>query len=102
MRAPLAYEHYSGNPENISLMVLTSLELWIAWDKSATQQHPLLLDYDPAIPSELLQSLILPLKNELERLSRVETYLKERQRKAKPGFPSVFTEFGSPNSFSVR
>lgn len=97
-----ASQHYSGNPENISLMLLTCLELWIACDKSATLQHPLLLDYDPAIPSELLQSLILPLKYQMERLLRVETYLKERRRKAKPHFPSVFSGFGLHNSFSVR
>ncbi|KAJ5762048.1 uncharacterized protein N7511_005430 [Penicillium nucicola] len=42
---------YSGNPEAISIMVLTLLELWVASDKSANLIHEDLKDYDPCIPA---------------------------------------------------
>lgn len=98
----IASKHYKSNPENISLMILTCLELWIACDKSACQRHPLLLDYDPRLPKGLLESLILPLKAEMERLLRIEEYLDHRRSTAKPAYPSVFASFGEKNSFALR
>ncbi|OIW24951.1 hypothetical protein CONLIGDRAFT_690616 [Coniochaeta ligniaria NRRL 30616] len=98
----IASSHYDENPETISVMLLTCLELWVACDNSATQQYPLMLDYNPEVPSQLLQSLILPLKVQLERLSRVEDYLGQRVSRSKPGFPSVFSNFGHRSSFAVR
>lgn len=94
--------HYKYNPENMSIMVLTCLELWVAADKSACQRHPLLLDYDPCIPSKLLQSLLLPFKDQMQRLLRVEAYLTHRRATAKVGRPSIFGSFGQQNSFAVR
>ena len=41
---------YAGNPEAISVMILTLLELWIACDQSANTDHEDLKDYDPCIP----------------------------------------------------
>ncbi|KAB5554451.1 hypothetical protein GE09DRAFT_1173514 [Coniochaeta sp. 2T2.1] len=93
---------YKGNPESISIMLLTCLELWVACDKSAIHQHPLLLDYSPGIPSTLLRSLLLPLKAQLQRLSRLEDYLAEREGRAKSGYPSPLSKFGVRNSFAVR
>lgn len=98
----IAASHYDGNPENISLMLLTCLELWVACDTSATQQHPLMLDYDPEVPLPLLQSLNLPLKAQMERLSRVEDYLRQRKTRAGSDYPSLFSNFGGANSFAVR
>jgi hypothetical protein len=97
----IASSHYEGNPENISLMLLTCLELWIACDTAATQQYPLMHDYDPGVPLPLLQSLILPLKIHLERLLRVENYLRQREDGAKYTSPFLFSKFGQ-NSFAVR
>lgn len=98
----IASSHYDENPETISVMLLTCLELWVACDNSATQHYPLMLDYNPEVPSQLLQSLILPLKVQLERLSRVEDYLGQRVSRSKGGFPSVFSTFGHHSSFAVR
>ncbi|KAB5525653.1 hypothetical protein GE09DRAFT_1257349 [Coniochaeta sp. 2T2.1] len=97
-----ASREYKGNPESISIMLLTCLELWVACDKSATHQHPLLLDYSPGIPSTLLRSLLLPLKAQLQRLSCLEDYLAEREGRAKSGYPSPLSKFGVRNSFAVR
>ncbi|KAJ2966920.1 hypothetical protein NQ176_g9917 [Zarea fungicola] len=94
---------YSENPDAISLMVLTVMELWVACDRSACSQNALLLDYDHEIPGELLQSLILSFRIDMERLHRVEMYLKDRHDRAvQAQTPSIFASFGSSKSFGVR
>lgn len=98
----IAYSFYSGNPEGISLMLLTILELWVASDESAIQICELLRDYDPGIPKELLGSLVLPFKSQMERLLRVEEYLKRRSDRAQFSAPHIFQEFGHQKTFSAR
>ncbi|OIW23551.1 hypothetical protein CONLIGDRAFT_693443 [Coniochaeta ligniaria NRRL 30616] len=97
-----AESHYQENPENISLMLLTCLELWVACDTSAARQHPGLLYYSPEVSTQLLQSLILPLKTQMTRLLGVEDYLKQREARATRSYPSLFSKFGRENSFAVR
>lgn len=50
----LAIVYYSANPEAISIMVLVTLELQVAYDKIAIRSCSLLDKYDPGIPKELL------------------------------------------------
>ncbi|RMD42864.1 hypothetical protein DV735_g2274, partial [Chaetothyriales sp. CBS 134920] len=92
---------YSANPEAFSLLILTILELWVACDKSAVYLCELLRDYDPGIPLEVAQSLILPSKTQMERLLRAEDYLKSRQR-ASRRLPSIFQSYGDSDCFAVR
>ena len=94
--------HYAANPEASSIMILTIMELWVACDKSASTLYELLQDYDPEIPVELLQSLLLPFKSQMKRLSDVEQYLKSRQSNAKGSSPPLLRSFGHPSAFSVR
>lgn len=56
-----AMDAYDRNPEALSVMLLTLLELWVACDKSAVHKHNLLRNYDPCIPTEIFQTLLLPL-----------------------------------------
>ncbi|TVY56340.1 hypothetical protein LCER1_G002622 [Lachnellula cervina] len=93
---------YSGNPEALSLMLLTSLELWIACDKSAIHICLLLGDYDPEIPGQLLQSLVLPFRSQMERLLRAEDYLDRRRTSVMSSSSSIFRDFGNQRSFPVR
>ncbi|TVY36417.1 hypothetical protein LSUB1_G007938, partial [Lachnellula subtilissima] len=93
---------YAGNPETLSLMLLTILELWIACDKSAVHICLLLVDYDPEIPGQLLQSLILPFRSQMNRLLRAEDYLDRRRASARSSSPSIFLDFGNQRSFSAK
>lgn len=94
---------YEGLPEALSMMTLTILELWVACDKSATVIHPALRDYDTEVPLDLLGCLLLRLDKDLRRLSRVEEYVDERRKSAKPEvYPSVFISVGGRHAFSVR
>ncbi|KAH7012087.1 uncharacterized protein B0I36DRAFT_369914 [Microdochium trichocladiopsis] len=98
---------YQNNPEAISLMILTCLELWIACNKSALMICPELGRYhyasvQPGLIRDLLQSLILPRKSQLERLNQVEEYLSLCLRNSSAVAPSIFDSFGNRDSFYVR
>ncbi|KAJ5724234.1 hypothetical protein N7488_002269 [Penicillium malachiteum] len=97
-----AQKWYSGNPEATSIMLLTLLELWIACDKAATSVHTMLADYDPCIPAECFQSLLLPFQSQMDRLTQAESYLRQRQSQVQYPGQSVFYDFGTSSSFSVR
>lgn len=98
----LALSQYHEDPENLSIMLLVIMELWVACDKAATQHHPLILNYRSEMPHELLQSLILPLRGQMERLKTVEDYLEKRRARAYFSYPSIFDSFGHIHSFSVQ
>lgn len=93
---------YSDNPEAMSLMLLTILELWIACDKAAVNAHPMLGDYSACIPMELFESLVLSQKTQLNRLAHAEMYMRQRQRRVHYPATSIFQNFGTQYCFSVR
>ncbi|KAA6411181.1 MAG: hypothetical protein FRX48_05493 [Lasallia pustulata] len=93
---------YTDMPEDVSLMLLTSIDLWVALDKCALHHYPLLHDYDPGFPPSLFEPLLLPRKAQMERLLRVEQYLATRRKAAVPGFPSIFRSVDATKSFAVR
>ncbi|KAI2627868.1 hypothetical protein GGR54DRAFT_590862 [Hypoxylon sp. NC1633] len=97
-----AHQHYDGNPELTSVMILTILELWVASDKDAIQACSLLEDYEPAIRADLFQNLNLPLRGQMERLLKIEKYLKGRFSRATIPASKVFGDLGLHDSFSVR
>ncbi|KAL4963332.1 uncharacterized protein BDV14DRAFT_201959 [Aspergillus stella-maris] len=93
---------YSKNPEATSLMHLTILELWIACDKSAVRRYPDLANYGTCIPTGVFESLVLPMKSQLERLGRAELYLTNRQRRVLYPQSCIFLDFGTPSCFAVK
>jgi hypothetical protein len=54
-----AVRSYACNLEALLVIMLTALELWIVCDKSATQIHTVLSDYDACILMEMFKSLLL-------------------------------------------
>jgi hypothetical protein len=89
-------------PVSISIMYLTLMDLWVACDKLACSIHPLLCEFDPEVPTHLLQSLLLPLRDQMKRLCDVETYLYARKSRSSRNRPSLFRDFGHPVSFAVK
>ncbi|ELQ36795.1 hypothetical protein OOU_Y34scaffold00639g1, partial [Pyricularia oryzae Y34] len=98
----IALPIYRTDPEGLSIMVLALTELWIACDKIAKSQIPLMCDYDPRIPSCLFQSLLLPSRDNMRRLAKVEQYLRQRSQVADQSLPDIFTSFGGSRTFAVR
>ncbi|RDW69108.1 uncharacterized protein DSM5745_08868 [Aspergillus mulundensis] len=98
----ISFGLYSQNPEAVSVMVLTILELWIACDKATIQQHPLLREYSTCIPMGVFEALVLPYRSQMIRLSRAEDYLYQRQRRLRFPHASIFQDFGTRTCFSVQ
>ncbi|PVF94234.1 hypothetical protein CPB86DRAFT_53513 [Serendipita vermifera] len=89
---------YQGNPECLSMMHLCIIELWVAVDRLLSNWCRLILEYSPGIPSSYLDPLILPYRHQMERLHKVQQYLKERHRNAHN--KSVFEDINSTTSFA--
>jgi hypothetical protein len=78
-----ALSHYNGNPERLSVAFLTMIELWIGIDKKVIEWEPHLKNYTPEIPSDVLEPLLLPRRDQMQRLSRAEIYLQKRHKAAR-------------------
>lgn len=93
---------YAGNPEDTSLMLLTSMDLWVALDKCANRHESLLSRYDPGFPPSLFDPLLLPKKSQMERLARVEQYLTRRQNESVYRSSLIFQDINAEGSLAVQ
>ncbi|KAG2137479.1 hypothetical protein DEU56DRAFT_945983 [Suillus clintonianus] len=96
-----ALKAYSGNPENLSIMLLTLFELWVAIDKLAVRQIPLLAEYSPEIPLVLWECLLIRKASTLDRYKKLHTYLKARHCQASSCL-SAFSFTNDSKSFAAR
>ncbi|KAF8555163.1 hypothetical protein OG21DRAFT_1507968 [Imleria badia] len=96
-----ALKAYADNPELLSVMLLTTVELWVALDKIAIREIPMLAEYSPEVSTCLLEGLLLYMTANLHRLRHLYQYLLCRHS----GAHCSWTVFSSPmttNSFAVR
>ncbi|KAF8601975.1 hypothetical protein BDV93DRAFT_607791 [Ceratobasidium sp. AG-I] len=100
---PLARSHYTMDVADKSIMVLTIMELWVALDRLATSQCPLLLDYSPEFGEQLLEPLLLRTSLHIEQTSMVQRHLRQRNATAQQtGKGSVFSDQANQDSLAVR
>lgn len=97
-----ASRKYANNPEQLSIMVLTALELWVILDTKVCSRFSLLNDYYPLFDTSAFESLLLKTSSQRARLRKVEIYLMQRRGKAKFFLPAVFGNSITENSFAVR
>ncbi|KAI1283285.1 hypothetical protein F5Y07DRAFT_408682 [Xylaria sp. FL0933] len=98
----LATRYYKKNPEALSIMLLTILELWVACDDAAISLLPWLSEYDPGVPSDVLQHLLLPFVSQMERLYEVEKYLTNRSSSTLFPPEQLYYNLESPQCLPVR
>ncbi|RYC61027.1 hypothetical protein CHU98_g5182 [Xylaria longipes] len=98
----LALPYYSRNPEGLSTMLLTIFELWVACDDAAVNLCPLLRQYDPGVPWDILQNLLLPFASQMQRLRHAEQYLVNRSSSAQFPPTSLYYDLEIPECFPVR
>ena len=98
----LSTNYYAGNPEALSVMLLTIYELWVAGDEGVVLLVPLLQEYEPGLNREILQNLLLPLKSQMDRLCRLEEYLRCRFAKAKHAHSKLFFSIEQQDCFAVK
>ncbi|KIJ64287.1 hypothetical protein HYDPIDRAFT_90985 [Hydnomerulius pinastri MD-312] len=96
-----ALKTYKDNPENLSIMLLTTVELWIALDKVVVNKIPILAEYSPEVPTALLERLLLHNAESLHRLQLAYRYIRNRHSQARSGW-SAFSDDMDRDSFPVR
>jgi hypothetical protein len=97
-----ANKAYGQNPENLSIMLLTMMELWVALDKAAIVHCGLLQEYSPEIPTSLLEPILLPKKSQMKRLAQVESYVSNRRTTAYSRNPEILSELVNERTFAVK
>ena len=97
----LASSAYKADHEQLSLMLITLLEMWQVIDSSALMLYPLLADYEPDFPQDLLYPLQIAQLSDMRRVSQIENYLGHRREIATSSYPSIFGDV-APESFAVR
>ncbi|KAK0232833.1 hypothetical protein IW262DRAFT_1443858 [Armillaria fumosa] len=93
---------YASNAEDQSIMLLTIIALWVALDKAAVAQHPLLHDYSPEVPVNLLEPLLLRHAKPLNCIISITQYIRNRHSSAIWNNLSLFDETASHSSFAVH
>jgi hypothetical protein len=93
---------YTGKPEDISILLLTLLKLWVALDKLAVSHHSLLRDYWPVWDCCLFEPLLLPGRSQMVRLDRIEQYALQRRNQAILDSRYIFEIIDHHSSLSVR
>ena len=96
-----AYEAKWANPEDMSIALLTGIKLYVALDKLAVKEVPMLADYPPEIPIACLKRLLLRKTTGLHRLSYAYQYLSAHHSQSRPGWSLLSNEF-TEDSFLVR
>ncbi|KAF8122646.1 hypothetical protein EV363DRAFT_1136718, partial [Boletus edulis] len=89
------------DPEDISIRLLTAVELYVALDKLVVKEIPMLADYPPGISTAFLEKLLLRGATSLNRLSRAYQYLSARHSRSRPGWSVLSDEF-TEDSFPAR
>ncbi|KAH8687808.1 hypothetical protein BGZ60DRAFT_363637 [Tricladium varicosporioides] len=69
---------YDGNPEQMSMMLLTLMELWCRMDRSAIKTFPLLRQFNPGFPADIMDTLLVAQYADMCRLQSIRSYLRER------------------------
>ena len=96
-----AYEAISLNPEDMSIRLLTGIQLYVALDKLVVKEIPMLADYPPEFPIAFLERLLLRKTTSLHRLSCAYQYLSARHSRSRPGWSLLSNEF-TEDSLPVR
>ena len=87
-------EAYQSNPEEKSMMILSTMELWMTMDSLACELFPLLRDYNPGFPSEVLDVLQLLFYEDMLRLETIQAYLKNRHARCNLPHKTIFDDPG--------
>ncbi|KAK3350347.1 hypothetical protein B0T25DRAFT_483283 [Lasiosphaeria hispida] len=69
---------FEFNPEQASISILSVFDLWTQMDACAVFACPLLAEYHPGFDAELLDVLQLQALQDMERLQRIQAYLRDR------------------------
>ncbi|EPE02597.1 hypothetical protein F503_06573 [Ophiostoma piceae UAMH 11346] len=81
----------SDDPQLNSQICLTVFRVWVHLDKLATAAFPMLLDYRPLFPPDLLNVLQLTRLSDMEHARKLQVYLRVRHENATCRDRSIFS-----------
>ena len=96
----LASQMYEGNPEMYSVMLLTCYSFLVILDKKAGHINPMILDHGLDMDVSIVNHFLLPLREQLDQLRHVESYLTSRFKGQIPVI--LMGDPTDPNSLDVR
>ncbi|CUA68377.1 NADH-ubiquinone oxidoreductase chain 5 [Rhizoctonia solani] len=97
-----AQSSYKVDIADQSIMMLTLMRLWMAIDELATSHCPLLLEFSPEIPNNILDRLLLRTEQHLEQACIIQQHIVGRRNKSYPFNPSIFSDDITSSSFAVK
>lgn len=69
---------YDQNPEQMSIVLLTVMEIWMLMDLAAVRTFPILKEFSPGFPTNILDVLQVPKHEDMTRLVNIRKYLNAR------------------------
>ncbi|KAL8689064.1 MAG: hypothetical protein Q9224_004731, partial [Gallowayella concinna] len=96
-----AISAYKDNPEQLSLMLLTLMEVWMGIDSLVVRIFPLMKDYGHGFPLDLMYPLKVSKLSDMYRLTRIEEYLRARKMNAIYPLSNVLGDL-TESCFAVR
>lgn len=97
-----ALKTYQGDCTQLSMMILTIMDIWVTLDQCTVELYPLLLQFDPEVKPDLLYALEVERVQDMHRMHRIEAYIEYRINLSRPmRNPSIFSK-PSPQSFATN
>ncbi|CAE6446943.1 unnamed protein product [Rhizoctonia solani] len=97
-----ATSYYTADIADHSIMILTLMRIWMAIDELTTRDHPLLSDYSPELPADLLNPLLLRTTQHIEQARIIQQYIDGRHTSAVSRNPSIFSDDATEECFAVQ
>lgn len=83
---------YDDDSEQLSVMLLTVMELWMAMDLIAVRLFPLLKEFSPAFHSDVFNVLQIPRLEDMKRVQKLRVYLHRRHRECNQNSFTIFED----------
>ena len=87
-----SYSSHKSFPEQMGSFLLNIFTLWTRVDMCATNLFPLLRDFQPGMKPELLDVLQLSKLQDMLRLQKVQTYIRQRCEQGKTSHLTIFSD----------
>ncbi|KAF5639084.1 hypothetical protein F52700_4254 [Fusarium sp. NRRL 52700] len=95
-------DSFNNDSTLMSRHILRLFELWVKMDEAATSACPLIKEYDPIFIPDALDVLCLMTRDEMERLLRVQRYIRNRVASHKKGSGTIFDNPRQVSSFPAK
>ncbi|EUC59837.1 hypothetical protein RSOL_325350, partial [Rhizoctonia solani AG-3 Rhs1AP] len=97
-----AKPYYTADIADHSIMILTLMHIWMAIDELTTRDCPLLINYSPELPTNLLNPLLLRTTQHIEQARIIQQYIHDRHTRALSSNPSIFSDDATEKCFAVQ